>query len=937
TFLRLCQELGLFVYFRPGPYITNEMDGGGVPGWLMDRTTKKSTKADGKVNLRTDDPDYLFYVQRYLRALNTHIKPFLASQGGPIVLYSLENEYNWFATFHEIDKLFWHEGGAERDLGARVPARAYLSALRDMVRADGIDVPLTTCPGDGKASWTGDVEDVIPMPNIYGGLGGANAEQIVVDLLKDMHNPNAHGGVYANMPSGTTETDRDPSRIKRMILAGLDATFAFNVVGMQQEGYRNALVLNANPSNALRTVFDFSALENVLTGFVSPTVGYFHNIIDYGGAISPAGLLRPSFHSFRRDNLFFDAVEPWLAAGKIAQRARAGSDAELRIHHAGLGAQEGNQRFHHWLEGAQDTTFISLVNATGKAQTLNLNGIEYRQLRFPRFAPLHVPTRVQAGPGQFGESDTSEALALPLNLPVEGVGRLQYTTAGLLTLRRFNDEQLLIVHGVAGQRYELALTDLRGTLQIEHQDAGMRIEERTTNGLTLTLQIGELQQIRLRTADGQRLRIIGMDREQAGRVWFESIQGQDVLISGADLIRPSGTGTLDTLLPSGRNTLTLLSARPLTLGGDYHAAGAWDGMRGLQRIDTRTTLDPQALATLPLHQGRLHHDDAERLPEASRSGWRTLGNAPAPLETQGITHGHAWYKAELHLEGWNWLPLWEPTHLYIQHASDIVGIYVNGTYLTTMAPVGTELNSSSHNPNYQFPSLRPYLKQGRNVIAFRTEVWGHGSFMWPRGTLAGTQARIPALGFDAVKGLHGEAKVGWRNLTHWQVIGGLSGQAAGYAAPDHDDRNWSTHSLPGTLDKGRVSWYRTRFDRAALADASRQLAPQVLELKGRNAKATIYLNGRLIGRWLSDTEWLGRGFWGRAQRDMWMNTSPDHFPIPQDMLRPAGEDNVLAIVVEDTSSDMQAPGRIDTLQLRPAQENGEQGVNQWARRTLVLR
>ena len=36
-FLSLCGRLGLWVYLRPGPYICNEWDGGGMPTWLYTR------------------------------------------------------------------------------------------------------------------------------------------------------------------------------------------------------------------------------------------------------------------------------------------------------------------------------------------------------------------------------------------------------------------------------------------------------------------------------------------------------------------------------------------------------------------------------------------------------------------------------------------------------------------------------------------------------------------------------------------------------------------------------------------------------------------------------------------------------------------------------------------------------------------------------------
>jgi hypothetical protein len=272
----------------------------------------------------------------------------------------------------------------------------------------------------------------------------------------------------------------------------------------------------------------------------------------------------------------------------------------------------------------------------------------------------------------------------------------------------------------------------------------------------------------------------------------------------------------------------------------------------------------------------------------------------------------------------------------VEHASDILGIYVNGTYLSTLSPMGTEIDGNSLNSQYRFPDLRPYLHKGTNVIAFRTEIWGHGSFMFPRGKLDGTQAQIPAVGFDSEKGLFGQAQVGWRKLSHWAVSAGLHGENAGYQSPQFDDRHWASQTLPTTLAKGDVKWYRTHFDAADLANNADFHAPLVLALKGINAKATIYLNGRLIGRWISDNQWLERGFWGRAQRDMWMNTSPDEFPIDRQQLNPAGQENTLAVVFEDTSGSSDSTGgSIDSMQLKyGTDKNGKSQVT--GRKTLII-
>jgi hypothetical protein len=306
---------------------------------------------------------------------------------------------------------------------------------------------------------------------------------------------------------------------------------------------------------------------------------------------------------------------------------------------------------------------------------------------------------------------------------------------------------------------------------------------------------------------------------------------------------------------------------------------------------------------------------------------------------KGVYGGHAWYRTELnfdHAPYW-----WEDTSLYIEHASDIVGIYVNGTYLSTQLPLGTELDSDSWNAKYKFPSLRPYLKQGKNVIAFRTEVWGHGSFMFPRGTLAATNMKLPSLGFDSLKGLWGTARLGGTNLTNWSLRGELNGERTGLASNAYSDSAWQSTALPMSLAKGEVRWYRAKFDAAQLPNSNSLSAPLSVRLGGARVKATVFLNGQLVGRWLSGDGWLDHGFWGRAIRDMWMNTNPDYFPISTTGLNPAGTANVLAVAFEDVSSGDESAATISDVSLAYSPEiradiNGQSMlVNQPRGKTVI--
>jgi len=88
SYIRLAHQLGMLVILRPGPYICAERDGGGLPFWLY------AQHPDIKV--RSSDRRYLAAVQRWWSTLLPKIRPLLYSNGGPVVMVQLENEYGSF-------------------------------------------------------------------------------------------------------------------------------------------------------------------------------------------------------------------------------------------------------------------------------------------------------------------------------------------------------------------------------------------------------------------------------------------------------------------------------------------------------------------------------------------------------------------------------------------------------------------------------------------------------------------------------------------------------------------------------------------------------------------------------------------------------------------------------------------------------------------------
>lgn len=118
-FFRLVQEEGMWALLRPGPYVCAEWEFGGIPPYLL---------RVPDIKVRCMDPRYMAAVKRYLKRLAAEIRPMLCTQGGPILMVQIENEYGSY--------------GNDKN---------YLEALRRIWLDNKVDVPFFT--GDGATPY----------------------------------------------------------------------------------------------------------------------------------------------------------------------------------------------------------------------------------------------------------------------------------------------------------------------------------------------------------------------------------------------------------------------------------------------------------------------------------------------------------------------------------------------------------------------------------------------------------------------------------------------------------------------------------------------------------------------------------------------------------------------------------------------------------------
>ena len=116
------------VWLRIGPWAHGECRNGGFPDWLVEKEKR------GELTLRTDDPQYLKYVDIFFTKIAEQAEGYMHKDGGPVIGIQIENEYG-------------HAGGpSDREEGM-----AHMRTLRAMAEDKGLVAPYVSATGWGGA------------------------------------------------------------------------------------------------------------------------------------------------------------------------------------------------------------------------------------------------------------------------------------------------------------------------------------------------------------------------------------------------------------------------------------------------------------------------------------------------------------------------------------------------------------------------------------------------------------------------------------------------------------------------------------------------------------------------------------------------------------------------------------------------------------------
>ena len=131
-FLSLADKVGLKVALRCAPYMCAEWDLGGLPAWLL---------KNRQTCFRSMDPYFISAFTKYTKKLAEIVRPHLYTNGGPIVLIGIENEYGSFGNDKEY---LLYTMKLYREVGFNVP----------FISANGSD-PFKFINGTIEGNWNG--------------------------------------------------------------------------------------------------------------------------------------------------------------------------------------------------------------------------------------------------------------------------------------------------------------------------------------------------------------------------------------------------------------------------------------------------------------------------------------------------------------------------------------------------------------------------------------------------------------------------------------------------------------------------------------------------------------------------------------------------------------------------------------------------------------
>ncbi|KAI5825568.1 hypothetical protein K523DRAFT_419922 [Schizophyllum commune Tattone D] len=825
------KDAGLWVIARPGPYINAETSGGGIPGWV---TTLPGDPEWNAYNgeLRSNDTYFHDAWQDYIRASAQLIAKNQITEGGPIILAQVENEY--------------YNGPGQNE---------YVLELQDVYREEGILIPtMVNDPGMYK--------NIVNETNIYGIDAYPNGWTCVGDPSW----PAAAAG-WAKGPAAWRTYHEDVMP---------DTPFMFpEFQGGQYDKWGSGIgyakcreVIGPEYERVLYHQLWASGVtaENFYMFYGGTNWGQLaypatYTSYDVGAAVTESRQLTDKYSELKLQSLFLRSTPDLYKTYFVT------NDTALTTNPEGV--------FATWLKNP-DTGASFFITRQANVTWTDLQSYKlYAE-------DLTLP---QLGGELTLNGQDSRIVVKDL---IIGGAALSYSTAHILTSTVIDETDVLVVYADVGETVELAFATTETVSLDTELDATTKI---TSSASIINFQTPSgITPVRL-TGDRTSILVVVADYEHAKTFWQPTVAGEGdyasyvhfgastpALVAGPYLVRTAA-------LKDDGATLALVgdleSETPLTIiaSADVQSV-TWNG-ESVQSTRTgwgalTATLSGPSLTPQIPDLTTLTWKHADSLPEIQAayddSQW-TAADHTETTSTFPQYYGGPWKLGVasdygFHLGNILWRGHFDNSGQAAVNLSISGGFnfaaagWVNDVFLGATEGNGT---IATTNVSWAFPEGA--LRNGDNVI---TVLQDHMGFYLAGEvvccTPGGRQRDIQSpRGIEGYYLLGSDDDSSVDQFTHWKVQGnfggedypdktrrifnegGLYGERVGFHLPGYDDSEWEARSPWEGVGQPGVSWFRTSFDLSIPEGHDLPLSFVFPNVTG-NYRAQLYVNGWQMGK-----------------------------------------------------------------------------------------
>jgi Glycosyl hydrolases family 35/Beta-galactosidase, domain 2 len=496
-FVGLCGKHDMGVILRIGPFAHGEARNGGIPDWLFGRPFE----------LRSNDQEYLTYVERFYQEIGKQIQGYLFKEGGPIIGTQIENEYEHAGAPWEITN-----GTGNEWVSAGRDGNAHIIKLKELAIQAGIETPIYTSTGWGGAA--APVEEVLPL---WGGYafwpwifyGDVKEHPATPEFIfRDYHNdkqknygfdpayrPESLPFACCEMGGGMTVFYKYRFKLP---YESVDAMAEMKVAGgCNFVGYY-VFHGGSNPKGK-KTPF--------LNENATPKISY-----DYQAPIGEFGQIRESYKRLKRQHYFYKSVEESFCKTKTVLPYDTKDMDPCDIETLRFAVRAHKDSGFVFINNYQD----HVETKDQKDFTITVN-LENEEIRLPKTDRMSLAK--------------DECCILPFNLDLQGLN-LKYSTTQLLTSIEHKGETYFFFFTPKGMNGEYYFES--DGIQEVSVDNGNIISDKNT---LIQVSNNELSLVDITLKSGKRLHICTLTHEQSLNFWKFHYRGKEqVFITNGTLL-----------------------------------------------------------------------------------------------------------------------------------------------------------------------------------------------------------------------------------------------------------------------------------------------------------------------------------------------------------------------------------------------------------------